>query len=280
MKRLYISDLDGTLLNSDQKVSEFTVEKINECISNGMQFSFATARTVASALQITRKININVPCILMNGVCMYDIAEGKYIKTEYLPAEKVAAIASVLDSSGQNGFMYKISDNKLLCEYTKLDNPEMREFYNVRRERYDKPFSKIDKFSKSCDNDVIYFTLLDTFQKLSKIKDGIEKIGGIKYEFYSDIYSENVYYLEIFSGNASKLNGVNFLRKYGNFDEIIGFGDNLNDIPLFKAADVRFAVNNAKDELKAMADFIVPSNIENGPAKWLSENYIQNERKL
>ena len=45
---------------------------------------------------------------------------------------------------------------------------------------------------------------------------------------------------------------------------MVAVGDNLNDIPLFEASDVRYAVKNAKDELKAMADAVIESNEENG----------------
>ncbi|MDE6833583.1 MAG: HAD family hydrolase, partial [Ruminococcus sp.] len=71
IKRLYITDLDGTLLDSSGKVSVNTVKIINSLIGNGIYFTFATARSVYSAKPITAGININVPCILMNGVSIY-----------------------------------------------------------------------------------------------------------------------------------------------------------------------------------------------------------------
>ena len=67
-KKLYISDLDGTLLDNDARLSDFTAEAINKLIMQGMNFTFATARSVYSAKPITSKLNISVPCILMNGV--------------------------------------------------------------------------------------------------------------------------------------------------------------------------------------------------------------------
>lgn len=272
MKTLYISDLDGTLLNAEQRVSYETVEKINYCIDKGLLFTFATARTAASAVKITEKININIPCVLMNGVCVYDIAERKYMKIEYIPSDESKQLAEILDELKYNGFMYKISENRLFCEFTELDSSAMLEFYEIRRNCYDKPFEKIENFSDSCNSDVIYFTLLDSHERLDRVRRKIENICGLKYEFYCDIYNENVWYLEIFSEHASKYNGVKFLREKFEFDKIICFGDNLNDIPLFKASDVRVAVENAKPELKALADYIAPSNIENGTAQWIYDN--------
>lgn len=273
MKKLYISDLDGTLLTPEQTIAAETAATLNECIARGAYFTFATARTAASAVKITENININVPCILMNGVSVYDISQKKYVKNEYLSSDESSAVAALLDSLGQSGFMYKISEDKLSCEYTKLDSPEIYEFYRRRKDRYDKPFSQIKSFSDSCTDEVMYFTMLDSYEKLDVVRTEAEKIGGLKYEFYRDIYSENVWYLEIFSDKASKYNGVKFLRDNYGFDHITCFGDNLNDLPMFRASDVKIAVENAKSEVKQLADIIVASNTENGVARWLINNY-------
>lgn len=272
MKTLYISDLDGTLLNSDQRVSGETARMLRAAIDRGAFFTFATARTAASAVAITENIGVNVPCVLMNGVSVYDISSQSYVKNEYIPTDSARAAAELLDSLGQSGFMYKISGNKLSCEYTKLDNPEMCEFYETRRKRYDKPFTQIESFASSCSGDVVYFALLDKYDRLEPIRERISRMNGLKYEFYRDIYSGDVYYLEIFSEKASKYNGVKFIRENYGFDRVICFGDNLNDLPMFEASDVKIAVGNAKPELKAAADVIIGSNEENSVADYIYNN--------
>ena len=83
-------------------------------------------------------------------------------------------------------------------------------------------------------------------------------------EKYSDVYEEDLWYMEVFDATASKYHAVQYLRERYDFDKVVAFGDNLNDIPLFRASDVRYAVENAKDELKAMADAVIESNEQNG----------------
>lgn len=91
---------------------------------------------------------------------------------------------------------------------------------------------------------------------------------------YQDIYSKDLWYLEIFSAKASKYNATKYLRKEYDFEHVICFGDNLNDLPLFSASDFKIAVDNAKDEVKAAADFICASNVNDGVAKWLSNELL------
>jgi Predicted hydrolases of the HAD superfamily len=56
--------------------------------------------------------------------------------------------------------------------------------------------------------------------------------------------------------------------------KIISFGDSINDIPMFEISDECYAVENAVDEIKAVATGIIDSNEDDGVAKWLLENVI------
>ena len=85
MKRLYISDLDGTLLDSGGIVTVRTADTLNRLISEGMYFTFATARSPYSIVNITAPLKISVPCILMNGVSIYDRDRREFVKNEFIP---------------------------------------------------------------------------------------------------------------------------------------------------------------------------------------------------
>ena len=61
MKTLYISDMDGTLLQSDGKLSDFTKEKLNDFYKMGIPFSVATARSMISAMPILEGVHFSAP---------------------------------------------------------------------------------------------------------------------------------------------------------------------------------------------------------------------------
>lgn len=85
MKTLYISDMDGTLLNDGGKVSRRSVEIINELIKNGMLFTVATARSAMSAAELLKDIDISVPAVLMNGVFLFDLKNKKAVAYHEIP---------------------------------------------------------------------------------------------------------------------------------------------------------------------------------------------------
>ncbi|MDE5648576.1 MAG: HAD family hydrolase [Oscillospiraceae bacterium] len=275
MKELLITDLDGTLLNSNGKLSDITSEIINQYISAGGAFTFATARTASSAVKITEKININAPCVLMNGVSIYDMQKKKYIKNEYINNDAAVAVANTFYQCNVKPFMYKIKNNQLFALYIGFENKQMYEFFLLRRDKYDKPFIKCSDFACEADENVVYFTTLGKYESLAPVKNRLDKIDDISTAFYKDVYNKGLWFLEVFSNRASKSNGVNFLKKFGKFDYVTCFGDNLNDLPMFRICDKRIAVGNAKEEVKSAADEVIDCNDTDSVAFWIKKNYMK-----
>ena len=76
---LFVSDLDGTLLNNSAEVSKESAILLNKSIESGINFTIATARTPATIVNILKDINIKLPIITMNGAAIYDIKNNKYL---------------------------------------------------------------------------------------------------------------------------------------------------------------------------------------------------------
>ncbi len=283
MKRertLYISDLDGTLLNSDKELSPYTRDTLNRLIAEGLEFSAATARTGASALKILSGLNINVPVILMNGVLIYDTGSEKYIKVEALSSGTAFRIAEIFEEYGVTGFMYAINENKPVTFYESLERKALKDFHDERVARYYKHFEKLESFKEGIpDNQIIYFTLMDEYEPLKRILEDFRSIEGLEAVLYRDIYSESGWFLELHSEKATKYNAVRYLRSCCGFDRVIGFGDNLNDIPLFRACDESYAVSNAVPELKAAATGIIGENTADGVAGFIYERVKGSRRQ-
>jgi hypothetical protein len=272
-KTLYITDLDGTLLNSQAEVSIFTLNTLNKLIEQGMNFSVATARSSATALQILKDIKINIPIILMNGVSIYDMQEQKFIKTEIISKQSAIRMFEIFKKYNQTGFLFTMQDNNLVTYYENLNSAHRKRFYEERLLKYKKAFNYVESFLELIDKDVIYFSICDRKELLENMYNELKLDTNINIEFYRDVYNVDFWYLEICDKKASKYNATNFLRKAYYFDKIISFGDNINDIPMFRASDSCYAVSNAKDEVKQKANAIIGSNSEDGVANWLKNNY-------
>ena len=155
IKRLYITDLDGTLLNSKGEVSENTIKKINSLTEKGIYFTFATARSVYSAKLITAGLNINLPYLLMNGVSLYDPVCNTYIKNEYINPEISAQIIKIFKENNLKCFMYRIENNILTAYFTEINSYVMRSFAKSRKNNYNKPFVQCGDLSDMADDKTV-----------------------------------------------------------------------------------------------------------------------------
>ncbi|MBQ8883195.1 MAG: HAD hydrolase family protein, partial [Oscillospiraceae bacterium] len=124
-------------------------------------------------------------------------------------------------------------------------------------------------FNECVNLECIYYSGSHKEEFLRPISEKVKKLEGFSIEYYRDIYNTDFWYLEVCSENASKYNSALKVKKEYGFEKIVAFGDNLNDLPLFKASDECYAVMNAKDEVKAKANGVIPSNNDDGVATFI-----------
>lgn len=281
MKTLYISDLDGTLLNKEACLSAHTIDIINDLIQQGLNFSVATARSTATIKKILAPLNLSIPVVLMNGVVIYDIKTNQYLNINYLTKNSLDYILKILKDFSLSGFLYEIKDNTLSTYYESLHNKAMKDFHEERVTLYNKKFVQVSNLSEVKSDYSIYVTIMDTKERLTPVYEQLRLHPDLSLAFYKDIYSgEDGWYLEIFSVNATKYNAVAYLRDYFQYERIVGFGDNTNDLPLFKACDIACAVDNAKEEVKAAAHYIIESNTDNGVANYLRRHFHDSYKSI
>ena len=122
------------------------------------------------------------------------------------------------------------------------------------------------------DGDVFYISCISKKEILDPFYEQLK-------DRYQCLYSQDIYshdwWLEILPQNVSKANAIQQLKKYLNCNQVIAFGDGKNDISMFEMADQCYAVDNACDELKAIATDVIGHHDEDAVAKWLEENFLK-----
>lgn len=271
MKRLFVSDLDGTLLNSKAEISDETARLINQGIEDGLEFTISTARTPTSTLKIIEKLNLRLPIMMMNGVLVYDMASHRYINKSVMDETAVMVLLGLIKLKGLSCFLYALKDNEFCAYYDSVESQSLNYFRNERIMKYDKKFTEVADLSLVAGNDIIYCVLREPKEKLDGLHRELSVVKGVKAEFYPDIYNDEYYMLEIYSESASKKEALEWMKKQGQYDSVISFGDNLNDKALLEASDYFYAVSNAHPEIQNMADSVIPSNDEDGVARFIEQ---------
>ena len=264
---LYVSDLDGTLMRNDETLSPYTIRVINELTGKGLAFTYATARSIESALPITKDLRLNLPVITRNGAVLADNTTGKHLEKAVFSAQETKLLTELLPELPKYGFVSCFIGEEMHRLYVEgAHTPELQGYLDY----YDKnpTVRPVAEHSELFSGVPGYVTLIGPKEEIAPIYERVRVYDRWESLFQKDTY-RNEYWLEICPRNCTKAKSILKLKdKYG-FARLVVFGDGLNDIPMFTAADESYAVANALDELKQYATGIIGSNENDSVAEFL-----------
>ena len=270
MRTLYISDLDGTLLNNKAELSPKATRELNDLINQGISFTYATGRSWASASKVMKNITLNLPVITHNGTFICKPKSGEVIRVFSMSADKFAKIRSILMEHNVHPLVYTQIDNAERLLWVKgNESDETRSFLELRRG--DKRLLGVDSWHDLSKGMTYEILVIGSYNKLASLAVTVANEAGYSIIFTKDHYIDQ-YLLEIYDEKASKAAGIEWLRKNYDFDKIICFGDNLNDISMFKAADEAYAPENALPELKQIATGVIGSNENSSVVEFIKKH--------
>lgn len=277
-RTLYVSDLDGTLLGDDSRLSAETVSTLNRIIGElGGLFTVATARTPATVVPLMQQVHARLPYIVIGGSAMWNPMLGAYEHTHGIDEATVDAVADVFDRHGAHPFIYRRHGNSMLHthHYGPMSAQEQR-FVTERQHLSLKRFFLNDRDYRHSDDEALLIFSMNKYATLSTIADDLRAmVPTCSVMVYHDIFEESEGYLEIFTAGTSKAAAIRCLAREVGAARVVVFGDNLNDIAMLQVADYSVAVENAFPEVKAIASEVIGPNTAHSVAHWIEADLIQ-----
>lgn len=249
---LFCTDIDGTLYNDKGTISKQNLDAIEYFKSEGGLFTFITGRPPFVTESILENIKPNAPFGCLNGGGIYDAKSDKYLWNVSLSDDAIELVREVDKQLPEMGIFYSTKERI----YFNKDNSAME----ILRERTGLPniYRHYEDVKETVLKIVFAHEDEDQVLSLSKLLNNHTKANNFDF-----IRSEKNLY-EILPKDVSK--GKVLLKMAELLDikaeNTIAVGDYNNDISMIKAAGVGFAVANAVDELKQVADYVTVSNNE------------------
>ena len=270
MNELFVTDLDGTLLNRQDRVSPFSIRVINELVDKGLLFTYATARSLVSASRVTEGLSTRIPVIAYNGAFILQPSTGEVLAREGFTDEERSRVREVLKQYRISPLVYAfINGAEKVSWIPEHENDGIRRYLDNRQG--DRRFRAVHDPDSLYQGDIFYYTCIGEKDELQQVYDLFSDDSRFRCTMQQELYRPE-YWCEIMPAMASKANAIQKLKKMWKCSRVISFGDAVNDIPMFEISDECYAVENAVDELKAVATGIIGSNEEDGVAKWLHKN--------
>ena len=266
-KTLYVSDLDGTLMRSDIKISDHTVKTINGLIDQGVAFTYATARSIDSAREITQYLKIKLPVITRNGSVLADNITGKSMEITVFKEEDIRMIRKLIPELPSHGFVSCYIEDKMIKTYADTEHTEGLDDY-IGFYKDDPRMVKVPDMEGMFTGRPGYVTMISSKEDLEPVYERVKDHDGWECLFQKDTYRDE-YWIELCPKGCTKAKKILQLKEEYGFDRVIVFGDSLNDLPMFSIADESYAVSNALDEVKAAATAVIGSNNDDAVADFI-----------
>lgn len=267
---LYVTDLDGTLLNRNDRISAESINIINDLVKNGLLFTYATARSLVSASAVTGGLSTDIPAIVYNGAFIVHPSTGEILSKEGFTLEEMKRVMEVLESLDISPLVYSYVDGvEKVSWITSRENEGIKRYLSVRKG--DRRFRPVLTKEELYQGDMFYFTCIGEREELEPVHDIFSKDVRFRCTIQQELYRPE-YWCEIMPVRATKAKAIQKLKELWDCDKIVSFGDAINDIPMFEISDECYAVANAVESLKAVATGVIESNENDAVARWLKEH--------
>ena len=268
MIKLVASDLDGTIIDKNNKINEENFKAINKINSNGLDFVICTGKTYPIVKDICNEFNANYG-IFGNGNQIIDLKTDKVIYTSFLSQHELNTSIEIAKANNLHIHIY--TNNDIITEnlaYMDLRN------YKLYEENPSINFKNVDDIQKYIINNKINVSqlIISSDNSLEDVKSNIAKKINVsmhlikKRGIYKDFIIDKEYeYLDISPKKTNKNTALNILGNYLNINrsEMMSVGDNLNDYDMIKNSGIGVAVANSYDDLKSVAKYVTKNNVEN-----------------
>lgn len=257
MVKLIGTDFDGTLLDDNKIVPEENIRALKDAKKKDMKIVGVTGRTLESVKNVI-DISIFDYLILNNGSNVYDVLEEKTIYDNSISFDTAKSITELMD---ENVFQFDYCTFSSYHLYKNFKDPNLSFIKEVKSvEEVDEPISKINLF-------------ITPDKNLQELKDKLEKsFPEVRVMIMQDSGNEKRW-LVVTPDDLNKRESLKFLGDYLDIslEEMVFFGDGLNDLEVMEAVGTGVAMGNALDEVKQRSTTSTDTNNNAGIAKFIDK---------
>ena len=269
--KLIASDLDGTIIDKNNQISDKNFEAVNKIHNNNIDFVVCTGKSYSVSKKICDQFHASYG-VFGNGTHIVDLRTGKELLRKTISKNDLLFIITL--AKRNNFHIHIYTDTDIISE--KLEYMDLRNFILKNKNANESlNFNIVDDILDFVENNIINaFSIVITtenslknFQKLLCINKNIESVFINKRGKYRDnIINKDYEYLNISPININKNEALTFLVDYLNIkkDNILAIGDNVNDLEMVKHAGIGIAVNEAYDDLKNVAKYVTTATVSDG----------------
>ncbi|QXX81240.1 sugar-phosphatase [Providencia sp. R33] len=263
--KLIAIDLDGTLLNTHHQVSDYVANVLQQAKKNNIHIILASGRPYSGIQPYLQQLGLDKAgnyCISNNGSVIHDASNGNHLIDFLLGMDDYQKIYQQTEELALS--LHALGDHKIFTANKVIGFYTTHEAYLSNTLIHYVPMDEMPKD--------LLFTKLMISSEENYLSSVIKKIPASYFQQYTLVRS-TPYFLEVLNKNANKGLAIQALAQQLDLykHEIMCIGDQNNDLPMFDAAGICVAMENATEELKSRATYITSCNDSDGVAKAIEQ---------
>lgn len=276
MSRLFVSDLDGTLLDRQERLSAYSHAELVRLLEWGLPFTVASARSIWSIKPILDGLPLTLPVIEFNGAFISDLRTGAHQFCNAIAPRILTELIAKADEVGLPPFLSTFNGEADRLYYTDPVNVGMAWYVTSRQRTQDPRLRQVKDLGPCLQDQVVCVTLIGDEAQVSSVNHWAQERfpGQVQLNCFDHFYSPS-WWLTVHDRRATKAEALRVLADDMGIScaDITVFGDESNDIPMFEVAGRRVAVENALPEVKELADVVIGPHDADSVVKYLAATY-------
>jgi Cof subfamily protein (haloacid dehalogenase superfamily) len=269
---LVVFDLDGTLLNRESAISDYTSETLRLLNRRGIAYTVATGRTLHGARAVLDGHQFRLPQAYKNGVMIWHPETKHFSSRATLTPGELDNVVRACLAQKLTPFIYTLDEDAgstvyhsptvTDIEYELICSIGVEEALRVRALNDLPADATITHVNAIGDGDAIQSVLHSVNDEPHLVA-----YSGIAFE------GEQWRWLDVHHSDASKGGAIETLKRLLGVESVICFGDSDNDLSMFEAADESYAPANANENIKSAATAVIGHHDDEGIARFLRERF-------
>lgn len=263
-KRVYCSDVDGTLARQGYYLTEDTLELVHKLVEQDVWFTIITGRFLSRSLPVMQQLKLKIPAFCLSGALAFDCAKGRILKVWPMDSQLANTVAERLQSLNHNvlAAVYLPQENrcKLCFNWIKKPQPFPMDQRNELGYLHDEIVTAEDIRVPMAEGQCIFLDMAGDEESMKKAYALVKDLPGIHVYLHESPHNKGFWVLDIVSDRSGKGNAIRWVKEYLGADESVGFGDHYNDLPMLLAADLGVTMAEAPQDMKDQVDLVLPAS--------------------
>ena len=269
---LVVFDLDGTLLNRDSVISEYTRETLRLLDERDIAYTVATGRTLHGARAILEGHAFQLPQAYKNGVMIWHPDSKRISSGATLTSNELDKVVRACLGQGVTPFVFTLDedDDSTVYHPPVLSDIERKLIRSISVEQH-KRVRALDTLPT--DATVTHVNSIGDGEAIKAVLRSVNDEPNLVAYSGIALEGEQWRWLDVHHSDASKGGAIQTMKRLLGLERVICFGDSDNDLSMFEAADESYAPANANDSIKSAATAVIGHHDEEGIAHFLGERF-------